>query len=95
MWCGWRGSNPRPLASEANTLSTELQPHRHLFYWPVDPVSFTTRLPNEKNGPRHVLDAGEEAGGIEYPSDYAKLIKTAPGAEAYMSKAESKCALWK
>ena len=27
-WCGWRGSNPRPLASEANTLSTELQPHR-------------------------------------------------------------------
>src|SRR3954467_6897798 len=28
IWCGWRGSNPRPLASEANTLSTELQPHR-------------------------------------------------------------------
>ena len=27
IWCGWRGSNPRPLASEANTLSTELQPH--------------------------------------------------------------------
>ena len=26
-WRGWRGSNPRPLASEANTLSTELQPH--------------------------------------------------------------------
>ena len=26
FWCGWRGSNPRPLASEANTLSTELQP---------------------------------------------------------------------
>jgi hypothetical protein len=26
MWRGWRGSNPRPLASEANTLSTELQP---------------------------------------------------------------------
>ena len=25
-WCGWRGSNPRPLTSEANTLSTELQP---------------------------------------------------------------------
>ncbi len=24
-WCDWRGSNPRPLASEANTLSTELQ----------------------------------------------------------------------
>ena len=28
IWCGWRGSNPRPLASEANTLSTELQPQR-------------------------------------------------------------------
>ncbi len=27
IWRGWRGSNPRPLASEANTLSTELQPH--------------------------------------------------------------------
>ena len=26
FWRGWRGSNPRPLASEANTLSTELQP---------------------------------------------------------------------
>ena len=26
-WCGWLGSNQRPLASEANTLSTELQPH--------------------------------------------------------------------
>jgi hypothetical protein len=25
-WCGWRGATPRPLASEANTLSTELQP---------------------------------------------------------------------
>src|SRR5574337_579126 len=25
-WRGWRGSNPLPLASEANTLSTELQP---------------------------------------------------------------------
>jgi branched-chain amino acid transport system substrate-binding protein len=31
----------------------------------------------------------------KYPWDYAKLIKTVPGAEAYMSKAESKCALWK
>jgi hypothetical protein len=27
IWCDWRGSNPRPLASEANTLSTELQSH--------------------------------------------------------------------
>ena len=26
-WRGWLGSNQRPLASEANTLSTELQPH--------------------------------------------------------------------
>ena len=26
-WCGWLESNQRPLASEANTLSTELQPH--------------------------------------------------------------------
>jgi hypothetical protein len=25
-WRGWRGSNPRPSASEADTLSTELQP---------------------------------------------------------------------
>ena len=31
-WCGWRGSNPRPLASEANTLSTELQPQRERLY---------------------------------------------------------------
>jgi hypothetical protein len=29
IWRGWRGSNPRPLASEANTLSTELQPRRY------------------------------------------------------------------
>src|SRR5690606_13813315 len=27
FWCGWLGSNQRPLTSEANTLSTELQPH--------------------------------------------------------------------
>ncbi len=26
FWRGWRGSNPRPSASEADTLSTELQP---------------------------------------------------------------------
>ena len=26
VWRGWRGSNPRPSASEADTLSTELQP---------------------------------------------------------------------
>ena len=30
-WCDWRGSNPRPLASEANTLSTELQSQRDLY----------------------------------------------------------------
>lgn len=29
------------------------------------------------------------------PWDYYKLIKTIPGNEAYMTKAESKCALWK
>ena len=28
VWRGWLGSNQRPLASEANTLSTELQPRR-------------------------------------------------------------------
>jgi hypothetical protein len=32
-WCGWRGSNPRPLASEANTLSTELQPQLRTMYF--------------------------------------------------------------
>ena len=32
-WCGWRGSNPRPLASEANTLSTELQPQMIILSW--------------------------------------------------------------
>jgi branched-chain amino acid transport system substrate-binding protein len=31
----------------------------------------------------------------KYPWDYAKLIQTVPGEQAYMSKAESKCALWK
>jgi branched-chain amino acid transport system substrate-binding protein len=29
------------------------------------------------------------------PWDYYKLVKTIPGDEAYISKAESKCALWK
>lgn len=31
----------------------------------------------------------------KYPWDYAKLIETVPGDQAYMSKAESKCVLWK
>lgn len=31
----------------------------------------------------------------KYPWDYAKLIQTIPGDQAYMSKAESKCVLWK
>ena len=36
-WCGWRGSNPRPSASEADTLSTELQPHHvHYTHAPVN-----------------------------------------------------------
>ena len=30
-----------------------------------------------------------------YPWDYYKLIETIPGDKAFMSKAESKCALWK
>jgi branched-chain amino acid transport system substrate-binding protein len=31
----------------------------------------------------------------KYPWDYAKLIRTVPGDQAYLSKAESKCAVWK
>lgn len=31
----------------------------------------------------------------KYPWDYAKLIQTVPGDQAYMTKAESKCAYWK
>jgi branched-chain amino acid transport system substrate-binding protein len=31
----------------------------------------------------------------KYPWDYAKLIQTVPGDQVFMSKAESKCALWK
>jgi branched-chain amino acid transport system substrate-binding protein len=30
----------------------------------------------------------------KYPWDYAKLIQTVPGDQAYMTKAESKCVLW-
>jgi branched-chain amino acid transport system substrate-binding protein len=30
-----------------------------------------------------------------YPWDYAKIVQTIPGDEAYISKAESKCPLWK
>ena len=37
-WRGWRGSNPRPSASEADTLSTELQPHC-LHTEPLDSIS--------------------------------------------------------
>jgi len=29
------------------------------------------------------------------PWDYYKLVQTIPGEQAYMTKAESKCALWK
>jgi len=29
------------------------------------------------------------------PWDYYKLVQTIPGDQAYMTKAESKCALWK
>jgi branched-chain amino acid transport system substrate-binding protein len=31
----------------------------------------------------------------KYPWDYYKVVTTIPGAQAYMTKAESKCALWK
>jgi branched-chain amino acid transport system substrate-binding protein len=31
----------------------------------------------------------------KYPWDYFKVVQTIPGAQAYMSKAETKCALWK
>jgi len=30
-----------------------------------------------------------------YPWDYARIVQTIPGDQAYMSKAESKCAYWK
>lgn len=30
-----------------------------------------------------------------YPWDYFKLITTVPGDQAFATKAESKCALWK
>lgn len=31
----------------------------------------------------------------KYPWDYYKVIQTIPGAQAYTTKAETKCALWK
>jgi branched-chain amino acid transport system substrate-binding protein len=31
----------------------------------------------------------------KYPWDYYKVVATIPGAQAYLTKAESKCALWK
>ncbi|WP_295994742.1 ABC transporter substrate-binding protein [Rugamonas sp.] len=31
----------------------------------------------------------------KYPWDYYKIVTTVPGAQAYLTKAESKCALWK
>lgn len=31
----------------------------------------------------------------KYPWDYYKVVATVPGAQAYLTKAESKCALWK
>jgi branched-chain amino acid transport system substrate-binding protein len=31
----------------------------------------------------------------KYPWDYYKVVATIPGDQAYMSKAESKCSLWK
>ncbi len=31
----------------------------------------------------------------KYPWDYYKVVQTIPGAQAYTTKAESKCAAWK
>ena len=31
----------------------------------------------------------------KYPWDYYKVVATIPGAQAYTTKAESKCSLWK
>ena len=31
----------------------------------------------------------------KYPWDYFKLVTTVPGVQAFATKAESKCALWK
>jgi branched-chain amino acid transport system substrate-binding protein len=31
----------------------------------------------------------------KYPWDYYKVVQTIPGEQAYMTKAESKCAFWK
>ena len=45
MWRGWRGSNPRPLASEANTLSTELQPQT-----PISSKPFNYRMDQDAQG---------------------------------------------
>jgi len=37
----------------------------------------------------------KKASESKYPWDYYKVVATIPGDQAYMSKAESKCALWK
>ena len=47
------------------------------------------------HGARHVPDAGEDAGRIEEPWDYYKSSPSIPGDQAFTTKAESKCALWK
>jgi branched-chain amino acid transport system substrate-binding protein len=31
----------------------------------------------------------------KYPWDYYKIVRSIPAAEAFTTKAESKCALWK
>ncbi len=31
----------------------------------------------------------------KYPWDYYKVVRTVPGEQAFISKAESKCPLWK
>ena len=37
----------------------------------------------------------KKPGESKYPWDYYKVVQTIPGDQAYMTKAESKCALWK
>jgi len=37
----------------------------------------------------------KKPGESKYPWDYYKLVATIPGDQAYMTKAETKCALWK
>ena len=37
----------------------------------------------------------KEQSESKYPWDYYKVVATIPGAQAYATKAETKCSLWK